>query len=188
MNLKTLKIFVMNKAIVVTRFLYELPNEEQELINNTNIFKIAVNHVLVKNAEYRIFHDHQHFIWYCGEWWKKDGKFNGNKLITNQLAKPLLTKLGYHHSINMFYKTVSKPNTPNKDELFMWNGTLIPAIDLCIKKNFEEILLIANNQVYHDGFRTEINKAIERLKEFANIYQCSKGNFNLNIKNIKEFI
>lgn len=66
--------------------------------------------------------------------------------------------------------------------------TMISAIEYLIYKGFDEILIVGDNTVNEKEFQDAIKRETDILKEKVSIYQYSKGNFNLPIKSISEFI
>ena len=67
-------------------------------------------------------------------------------------------------------------------------STMVAGVEYLISKGYDEILIVGDNRVNSLEFREEVNKGLNKLKGKAKIYQYSKGNFDLEIKSIKNFI
>ena len=171
--------YFMSKAIVITRAIDNCSNEEKELINSSNIFKIAVNRANIK-SNVRLFHDYAWAKMYATEF--------DEPLISNTNCDKFTNKIGYKDRFKMFYMPVFCCNHFDKNKLFFHYGSLIPSIDYCIKNGYTDILLVADNNVYTEEFRININWAIDKLSKHCNLYQYSNGYFKLPTLNIKEFL
>lgn len=123
-------------------------------------------------ADVRLFHDHVY--------WKSYLEKTTEPLISSFLVNN-------HERFIFKYKIGNSPNSQDKEELYFKEGSIIPAIDYCIKiVGANEILLIADNTAHNKEFQERINEAIKQFK--VNIYQFTAGNFNLPVKSIKDFI
>ena len=67
-------------------------------------------------------------------------------------------------------------------------STIVCAVEWLIKKGYTDILIIGDNKVNTPDFQEEVNWHINKLKNKARIYQYTKGNFMLPIRNVTEFI
>ena len=97
----------------------------------------------------------------------------------------------FESRFELFYNCASSQMSDNKNELFFTSGSIIPAIDYCLKNDSKKILLIADNKVYSKIFQKNIKDAVNKMNNISddiNIYQFSDGNFDLEIKSIKDFI
>lgn len=168
------------KAFVLTRC-NTISEEDIQLIQSSDIFKICVNNAEY-NCNYRLFHDYSHYANFV--------KYFPEPLITSYHALQCVEKTAIQKTNRfvMFYNTSDIVNSKNSNELFFSTGSIIPSIDYCIKQGYKDIILVADNNVYSDNFKTKINEAISKLTKHSNIYQFSNGNFNLPVKSIKEFI
>lgn len=170
----------MSKAIVITRSINDCTDEEKELLNSTEIFKVCVNYARCK-CDYRLFHDYG--------WCSVYATGYTEPLITYNAAKPLVEKRKLDiERFHLFYKAVKTPNTLNKDELFFKMGSIIPAIDFCIKSGALNILLIADNKVYNDIFQETIKKCVDELKQHAQIFSHVDANLNVETCSVKDFL
>lgn len=169
----------MNKAIVITRAIDNCSDEEKQLIDDCDLFKVAVNRANAK-TNVRLFHDYSWAKMYATEYIEP--------LISNTNCEKYTNKIGYKERFKMFYMPIFCCNHPDKDKLFFHYGSLTPSIDYCIKNGYIDILLIADNNVYTDEFRTNINWAINKLSQYCNLYQHTNGNFELPVLSIEEFI
>jgi hypothetical protein len=155
-------------------------NFEKISIDKSSILKIAVNRADYQ-SNYRLFYDSFHWRSYFDH-------IKNEIFVTRKLeSENINNKENF-----MFFEDALTPCTSNSNELFMEHSSLIPSIDLAIKLGGKDILLIADNNVDNinflkEVFEPEINKTIQEFREYANIYQFSKGNFNLPVKSIEEF-
>ena len=168
------------KAFVLTRC-NTISEDDIQLIQSSDIFKICVNNAEY-NCNYRLFHDYSHYENFV--------KYFPEPLITSYHALQCVERTAIQKTgrFVLYYNTTDIPNTKDKNELYFATGSIVPSVDYCIKQDADEILLVADNTVYSENFRNGINKAIEKLSKYSNIYQFSNGKFNLPIKSIKEFI
>lgn len=147
------------KALILTYA--PVTAKEKDLINNSNILKIAINSAPYK-SDYRVVNDVESIPYLL---------INFEEQIIVRAIDPTVsdnTRVIYNHN------------------LYMYGGTITAGIDFAIKQGAKDILLIADNTVYTKKHQDNINKGIEHFR--ADIYQYSKGNFNLPVKKIKDFI
>jgi len=182
---------MIQKAIIITRAIDESPNpkELRALLDSSKILKIAINNVECK-ADIRIFLD-----W----WFWRDFKKLGGKLMTRSEAigtkyKPSLSYVPKEEQDNfIFFNCTKEPCTENETELFVCNSTLDTSIDFLYKLGVKEVLLIADNKIiedginFHKGFCEQMKKVVDFYSTKINIYQFSKGNFNVPVKTLKQF-
>ena len=148
------------KAIIVTYAPVQL--YEQEILINTNIFKLALNqHAADLKPDARIISDYilQNILNNCSE-----------KIIS------VREKLRYYI-----------PRVEYTDIEFK-GSTIIAGLDYLISKNYDEILIVGNNKVNSVEFRDNVNVELSKLVSKAKIYQYSNGNFNLPQKSITDFV
>lgn len=168
-----------SKCLILTRC-ENVTEEEKQLIECSDIFKIAVNYAPYK-SQTRLFHDYAFWQGYV-----------------SAFTEPLITSFHMKHDKALqeakatnrfisFYETSENPDLSEDDILHFQGGSLTPTINYTIKQKYSEILIVADNTAYDKYFQEEINKAISKYKDLANIYQFKNGNFNLPIKSIKEF-
>ena len=148
------------KAVILTYA--PVQDSEQELLLRTNIFKLALN---------------QH---------AKELKPNA-RIITDYILLKILSNssekiISLREKLRYYSPRVEYPKIEFK------GSTIIAGIEYLISKGFNEILIIGDNKVNSADFRDEVNKAMDKIKHKAKIYQYSKGNFNLEVKSIKEFL
>lgn len=176
------------KALILTRQL-KVCTEERELVEQSSILKIAVNHAPVK-SDYRVFHDYSKWIEFNKE------IYRGEKLVTVYAGLLVMPD-----DIWLYYKPVSYPSLNNDkneiiinhtkgnaDELYFYCGSIIPTIDLSIRLGVTELLIMGDNTVHSISFQEKIKEAIKKLKVYTDMY-CFKAqnNFDLPYKNLKEF-
>ena len=166
------------KALVLTRC--EINEKNRALIENSNLFKISVNYALF-DSDVRLFHDQRYWKHYVADF--KDILITHENILNNIGIEQIKQSKRF----KLFYKNASIPNTTNQNELFYKINSVIPAIDYCIKQNYQDILIVGDNTVYSKEFQEEYNKATNVLKNYCNLYQFSNGNFDLATKSIEEF-
>ena len=148
------------KAIILTYA--PVQDFERELLINTNIFKLALN---------------QH---------AKDLKPDA-RIITDYVLSKIL-KTCPEKIISVREKIRCYSPRVEYAEIEFKGSTIVAAIDYLISKCYNEILIVGNNKVNSKVFHEDVNRQIDKLVLKANIYQYTKGNFNLAVKSIKEFI
>ena len=148
------------KAIILTYA--PVQDFERELLLHTKIFKLALNqHAKDLNTNARIITDY----------------------VLPRILKTCSEKvISVRERLRSYSPRVEYPNIEFK------GSTIVAGIDYLISKNYDEILIVGDNKVNSIQFRDEVNKEIEKIQNKAKIYQYSNGNFNLRIKNIKNFI
>ena len=148
------------KAIILTYAPVE--NFERELLKNTNIFKLALNHHAKDlNSDARIITDYvlQKVLKSCSE------------MI-----------ISVRERLRYYCPRVEYPKIEFK------GSTIIAGLDYLISKGFNEILIVGDNRVNKYEFQQEVKSELDKIKNKANIYQYSNGNFNLKVKKIKNFV
>lgn len=166
------------KCLILTRV--ETSTEEKTLVNQSKLFKLAVNTANYK-ADLRLFHDSQYWQMYLDNY--------PETLVTRAKESLLIPD----HARFIFYNDALEPCTENKEELYFEQSSLICSIDFAIKLGFTDILLVADNNVDNinftkDLFESEINRIIKRFTPYANIYQFSDGNFDLPVMSVGKFL
>lgn len=152
----------MEKAIILSGI--ELTEEERELLKNTDIYKLALNHHAEElKPDERIFSDYVDF----GEVLRQ---FPGTKIYT-------VRYIPRHPVENLIVADVE-----------FKGSTIIAAIEFLIKRGVKKILLIADNTVHAQSFRDEIYNNILKLPTNTEIYQFRTGNFPLPVLGIRDFI
>ena len=148
------------KAIILTYA--PLLASEREILKHTKIFKLALNqHARDLKPDARIITDYvlQNIRRTCTE-----------KIIS------VRDRLRYY-----------LPDVEYPDIEF--NGsTIIAAVKYLISKHYDEILIAADNTVNSVQFRSEVKAEMDKIKSDIRIYQYSKGNFNLPVKSISDFV
>ena len=147
------------KSIILTYA--PVSDYEKELLQKTNIFKLALN---------------QHAKEYLPN----------ARIIADYTLRSIVSRFGEK------IISVRDKSLPESDKIEYFRGkfkgsTIVAAIDYLISKQYDEILIIGNNQVNNLKFRNEVNVEVSKLKESVKIYQYSDGNFDLPIKSISEF-
>jgi hypothetical protein len=148
------------KAIILTYS--PLRNFEKELIKNTDIFKIALNQhakELLPNA----------------------------RIITDYVLKKICQScsekiISVRDTLKCFSDRVEYPDIEFK------GSTIVAAVEYLISKSYSKILIIGDNTVNSVLFQKEVKNEIDKLKDKALIYQYSKGNFNLPVITVSDFI
>ena len=147
------------KAIILT---YAPINDAEKFtLQKTNIFKLALN----QHAE----------------------DLNPNARIITDYILPKIYKRFSQKIISVREKLKF---TSDRVEYFdgeFKGSTILAGIDYLISKNYDEILIVGNNKVNHNQFQESVNNEIDKIKNKVNIYQYTKGNFNLPVKTISEF-
>lgn len=173
------------KSLILTRV--ETSEKVKALVNSSKLFKIAVNRADYE-ANARLFHDAHHWRSYL----------HYKELLVTRLYNSVgkvftpLEMTDEEKSRFLFYDDCFRANTKRKDKLYFACSSLIPAIDLAIKLNSKEILLIADGNVGTSGFLPQLfipqmNIAFKKLRKHANIYMFQKGFYDLPVMSIKEF-
>jgi len=148
------------KAIILTYA--PVRDFEREILLRTKIFKLALN---------------QH---------ASDLKPNA-RIITDYILPRILKTcseriISVREKLRCYSLRVEYPNIEFK------GSTIIAGVEYLISKGYDEILIVGDNKVNSLEFREEVNRELNKLKSKAKIYQYSKGNFNLGVKSISEFI
>ena len=147
------------KAVILTYA--PVGDAEKTILQTTNIFKLALN----QHAE--------------------ELKPNA-RIITDYI----LPKIYANFSQKIISVREKLKNYSDRVEYFdgeFKGSTILAGIDYLIAKNYDEILIVGDNKVNHNQFKELVNKEIDKVKYKANIYQYTKGNFNLPVKTISEF-
>jgi hypothetical protein len=148
------------KAIILTYAPIE--KTEQEIIKNTNIFKLALNH----HAE----------------------EYHPNKrIITDYILPSVCRKFPDDIIISVRDKFRSPSKRVEYFNTEFKGATIISAIEYLISKGFDKILIIGDNKVNSNSFRDTVNNWIDNKTDKSKIYQYTNGNFHLPITSIKEF-
>lgn len=148
------------KAIILTYA--PVLDSERELLINTKIFKLALNqHAKELNPDARIITDY----------------------VLSNICKMYPEKIISIRERLRYYS----PGIEYPDIEFR-GSTIIAGIEYLISKRYDEILIVGDNKVNSLAFRDEVNKELDRIKYNAKIYQYTKGNFNLQVKSIEEFL
>jgi len=150
------------KAIVLTNAYVD--EHEQQLLKDTNIFKIALNfHAEHLKPDLRIATDY--------------GMANG--MIACFSQKVVTIRDYFQHERNIY-----------RGQITFKGSTIVACIEYLIFEKFDEILLIADNSVHQEWFKDRIKKEIDLImnqKRGVKIYQYRNGNFNLPEMSIQEF-
>lgn len=148
------------KAIVLTYS--PLKEYENKLLKETKIFKLALNHHAEDlNPDKRIITDY---------------------VLPNMCKKfPNKTIISVREHLRYSSKQIEYFDTEFK------GATIIAAIEYLISKNYKNILIIGNNNVNSAEFKNLVKTEIDKLQNFAQIYQYSNGNFNLPQMSVSEF-
>lgn len=147
------------KAIILTYA--PVVDSEKSILQTTNIFKLALN----KHAE----------------------ELKPNARIITDYILPQIYSMFSQKIISVREKL---RNYSNRIEYFdgeFKGSTILAGIDYLISKKYDEILIVGDNKVNHKQFKDLVNTEIDKVKHQVNIYQYSKGNFNLPVKSISEF-
>lgn len=148
------------KAVILTYA--PVQDFEREILSRAKIFKLALNqHASDLKPSARIITDYYlpRILKTCSE-----------KIIS------------VREKLRCFSPRVEYPNIEFK------GSTIIAGVEYLILKGYDEILIVGDNRVNSFEFREVVNKELEKLKGKAKIYQYSKGNFDLEIMPIKNFI
>lgn len=149
---------ILMKCVILTNY----PTTEEEafyLTNYTrNCYKIAIN-------------------WHASQ-------YNPDvRICTDYILKKL-----YHNCIEPIIsvrdRCINSPRVTFLDIEFK-GATILAAIDYAKLKGYDNILLVADNTAHGKDFQELIKR---NIINDGTVYQCSKGNFNLPVKSIKEWI
>lgn len=148
------------KAIILTYA--DVTLKEKKLINDSCLFKVAVNWANYQ-TDYRVTRDYKSLDFIC-----------------NRFKEPVILsacdgrkdRFKRAKAMNLYYK----------------GSTLTSAVDFCLNLGYNEILLVANNKVHTEHLQETVKQAINELKAKGTIYQYTKGNFDLPVKSIEDFI
>ena len=147
------------KAIILTQA--PIKECEQNLLRNTNIFKLALNH----HAE----------------------EFSPDVRIISDYILPNICRKFPHKVVSVrdrFRYITSRVEYFNVE---FKGATIISAIEYLIFKKYDEILIIGDNTVHGEEFIALVKREVDKLKDKAKIYQYTTGNFNLPVMSITEF-
>lgn len=148
------------KAIILTYA--PVSDFEREILLHTKIFKLALNqHAESLNPNARIITDY---------------------ILSDILKKCSEKIISIREKLRCFSPRVEYPQIEFK------GSTIIAGIEYLIANKYTEILIVGDNKVNSKQFQDNVNFHIDRITPRVNIYQYSKGNFNLRIKSIKDFI
>ena len=148
------------KAIVLTYA--PVQESEQEILRNTDIFKLALN----QHAE-----EFKPNVRMCSDW--------NLKYLLSHFPEKI---------ISVRDRLRCPSNRVEYTDVEFKGSTIICALEWLKSKGYDEILIVGDNSVNHEGFRNEVNLWIDQYGQEINIYQYSKGNFNLPLKNITDFV
>ena len=147
------------KAIILTYA--PITDFERNILKKTDIFKLALNqHAEELEPDMRIITD-----------------YVLPKILSkfSQKVVSLREKLRYYSERVEYFDAEFK------------GTTISAAIEYLMYKNFDEILIVGDNNVHSDEFKNLVNQSIESISNKPKIYQYSKGNFNLPILKISDF-
>ena len=147
------------KAVILTYA--PLKSDDEELLKNTKLFKLALNHhsaELCPNA----------------------------RIITDYVLDSVLKNTSEKIVTVRDRRTLNPERTEYFDGEFK-GATILSAIEYLISKGFDEILIAGNNKVNNKKFRELVYEEINNTKYKAKIYQYSDGYFNLPTMSVREF-
>lgn len=151
------------KAIVLTPAPIE-PEDVQPLLD-TKIHKYAINgHAEWLKPDYRICSDYG-VIGYLLEYF----------------TQTIITTREYAKNSRLIYA----------GEIPFRGSTMTACLDYLVSKGYKQILIIGNNTVHEQFFQDRINSEIKRILEDnsdVKIFQYSKGNFNLPVMSVQQFV
>lgn len=151
------------KAIVLTPAPIQ-PEDVQPLID-TNIEKYAINgHAEWLKPTYRICSDYG-VIGYLLEYFPQE----------------IITTREYAQNKRLIYA----------GDISFKGSTMTACIEYLVSRGYKKILIIGDNTVHDKFFQDRINTEIKRILEEnsdVEIFQYSKGNFNLPIMTVQKFI
>lgn len=172
------------KAIIITRAVNENIDSEKltALLSDTEVLKIALNKT-VCTCDIRLFLD-----WFI---WDKVKGLGGQLMTISTGLKRIPEEF---HKDFIFFNGTKMPCTADESELLVCNSSLDTAIDLAFKIGVTDLLLIADNNIIEDdisffkGFLEGIKMVTDFYNTKMNVYQFSKGNFNLPVMDLESFI
>jgi len=147
------------KAIILTYA--PVVDSEKSILQTTNIFKLALN----QHAE----------------------ELKPNARIITDYILPKIYSMFSQKIISVREKLRNYSNRIESFDGEFKGSTILAGIDYLISKKYDEILIVGDNKVNHKQFKDLVNTEIDKVKHQVNIYQYSKGNFNLPVKSISEF-
>lgn len=147
------------KALILTYAPVKI--SDQEILKNTKIFKLALN---------------QH-----AEELRPDAR-----IITDYILKNIY-KMFSEKIISLRDRCIQNSAQIEYPKIEFKGATILAAIDYLIYKKYDEILIIGDNSVNNEKFKTIVNEEINKINSNMAIYQYTNGNFNLPVKNISDF-
>lgn len=137
---------------------YKATDEECSYIRDTDVYKIAIN---------------EH-----GEQYKPDAR-----IITDYIAEKVCKN--FSQTILSVRDKWNLSDRVKHIDIEFKGATILAAIDYAKLKGYDNILLVADNTAHSKDFQELVKR---NIIDDGTIYQCSKGNFNLPVKSIKEWI
>jgi len=150
----------MKKGIILTYA--DITEEEKTLLTNTNIYKIALN----QHAE----------------------ELKPNiRIIADYTLKDKLLRFP-QKIISVRERLLSQSDRVIYPDIEFKGSTILAALDWLIKEGFSDILILGDNKVNSLQFQDEVKAGVNEIKDLANLYQYSDGNFDLPIISVNEFL
>ena len=166
------------KAVILTDC-ESVSNSEKELINESSVFKLAVNRAPY-TANIRIFQDFPRFEVMVSRY--------SEPLITCDMVKVYPRFKDLESRFGMLYR-MGKELNDSSEELYFNTGTLVPALDYLRKHGYSEILILGDNLKNSKYFQDKINEQLNLYCDYLKIYTFTKfNNFNLPVMSIPEFL
>lgn len=149
------------KAIILTYA--PVKEEEKKLLRRTKVFKIAIN---------------QH-----------GGEYKPTVRIISDYVLASMCKRFPENiiSIRDRFRYESKRVEYINDIEFK-GATIICAVEYLKNNGYKRILIVGDNRVNNKDFQKNVRKQIDKIKDGLFLYQYTKGNFNLPVMSITEFL
>ena len=151
------------KAFVLTSAPVQ-PEDVQPIID-TKIHKFAINgHAEYLNPTYRICSD-----------------YGVSAFLMEFFTQPIITTREYANSKRLIYA----------GDIPFRGSTIVACLEYLAKRDYKQILIIGDNTVHEQFFQDRINSEIQRILQEnseVEIFQYSKGNFNLPVKTVQQFL
>lgn len=156
----------MKKGIVLTYA--EVSKEEEKLLKNTDIFKIACN-------------------------WHSEHLKPHKRLIADKGIIDKVKEVGNQNIVTLI-EYYQDDRLEDYRHLPMRNSTLPSCVDYLVENGFTDVLLIANNKVTNNkeislAFQNNNRNAINQLSKVIDIYKYDiEGVFDIPYLSIKDFL
>ena len=150
------------KAILLTYA--PVTKDEEELIRNTDIFKIALNN--------------------HAEEMKPDIRICSDYILNDLLTHFPQNVISVREKLRYYSKRVIYPEFEFK------GSTIVSGVDWLIENGYKDILIVGDNKVNTPAFQNIVSKNLFTLlfTPDVHIFQYTNGNFLLPVMSVEQFI